>query len=442
MRITAADLAQVVAGTVIGPDVDANGVSFDSRSVVSGQLFVAVMGERDGHMFVADAFSAGATIALVARSRGVDLSGIVGTLVEVDDTLSALNAYALHRRRTLSTVGNRVVGITGSAGKTSTKDFLVAALSSTHPRTHGAYRSFNNDIGVPVTVLDAPDECDALVLEMGMRGFGEIARLCAVAEPIIGLVTIVGDAHSDLVGGIDGVAEAKSELIRSLPDNGIAVLNADDERVRAMASLCRGTVVLYGISDDADVKLDVISVDEEGRCVVRVTHAGETAEFLVPVAGRHMALNAVGAIAAAVACGVALRDAVGAVADSAITNQRMQWKTGSSGVRVLDDSYNANSASMEAAIRTLASVPASHRVAVLAPMAEIADAEVAHGRVADLCRDLGIELIAVDTDLYGVAPVSVGDAVAMLAGVDTETAVLVKGSRAYRMEEVVEGLVG
>jgi UDP-N-acetylmuramoyl-tripeptide--D-alanyl-D-alanine ligase len=438
MRITSADLAQAVGGTVHGPEVVAHGVSFDSRAVHSGQLFVAIVGDLDGHEFVSDAFDSGAALALVQRGRSPQSA----STVEVDDTLAALNAYALHRRRLMPKVGGRVVGITGSAGKTSTKDFLLSALRSDYPLAHGAYKSFNNDIGVPVTILNASDECEALVLEMGMRGEGEIARLCSVAEPHIALITVVGDAHSERVGGIEGVARAKSELVASIPADGVAVLNADDERVRAMASKCRGRVVLYGTSSDADVRMVIDSVDASGCCLITLYSGPSQGSLRVPVPGEHMAMNATGAVAAALACGVSLEKAALGVQSSVLTHQRMEWTTATSGARILNDSYNANSSSMEAALRTLATVPAQRRIAVLAPMAEIADPKAAHLRIADLCRSLDIELVPCETHLYGQPSNSLEEIIGALGDLDGDTAILVKGSRAFQMERVVSSLVG
>jgi UDP-N-acetylmuramoyl-tripeptide--D-alanyl-D-alanine ligase len=437
MRITSADLAHVVGGTICGPEAEANGVSFDSRVVEQGQMFVAMVGERDGHDYVADALSSGAHLALVQRGRSPQS---VST-VEVDDTLTALNAYALHSRRHMPMVNGRVVGITGSAGKTSAKDFLLAALKTTYPSAHGAYKSFNNDIGVPVTILNAADNCEALVLEMGMRGAGEIARLCSIAEPIIALITIVGDAHSELVGGIEGVARAKSELVAAVPVHGTAVLNADDSRVRAMAAICKGHVVLYGTSPDANVRLVIDSVDDAGCCSVTVSHESDQVSLRVPVPGEHMAMNATGAIAAALCCGVGLTNAALGVQSSILTHQRMEWTTAKNGARILNDSYNANSSSMEAALRTLAAVPAQRRIAVLAPMAEIANPETAHMRISQLCESLGVELMACDTTLYGCESRSLENIVHALRSLDADSAILVKGSRAFQMERVVDSLV-
>jgi UDP-N-acetylmuramoyl-tripeptide--D-alanyl-D-alanine ligase len=232
MRFRSSEVAAATGGRMHGPDVWIDGASFDSRTLRPGSLFVPIVAARDGHDHIAGALSAGAAASLTSRPVGsLDLpSG--STVIEVADTAAALMALAAWGR---SRRPDRVVGVTGSVGKTSTKDLLAAILASTL-RTAASPRSFNNEQGLPVTILDSPDDTEALVLEMGMRGLGEIARLCAVARPTVGIVTVVGAAHTERLGGVDGVARAKAELVEALDPGGVAVLNADDPRVRAMAS--------------------------------------------------------------------------------------------------------------------------------------------------------------------------------------------------------------
>jgi UDP-N-acetylmuramoyl-tripeptide--D-alanyl-D-alanine ligase len=259
MRMTASEVAFAAHGTLTGPDVEANGISFDSRSLVAGQAFVAVGAERDGHEFCQDAISRGASFLLVNHGKQID--GV--TCVEVDNTLDALAFIGTYLRQKLSAqLQNRVVGITGSVGKTSTKDLVLAVLSGGFTQVHGPEKSLNNDIGVPVTIANAPDGCDALVLEMGMRGFGEISRLCAIGQPIIGVITEIGDAHSSRVGGIEGVVRAKAELVRSLPANGIAIVNADSVNAMRTVIGIEARVVTFGSQEGADVIWSVHSVDE------------------------------------------------------------------------------------------------------------------------------------------------------------------------------------
>jgi UDP-N-acetylmuramoyl-tripeptide--D-alanyl-D-alanine ligase len=436
MRITASAVAGCTGGRVVGGDAEADGLSFDTRTLVPGEAFVALVAARDGHDFLPAAAAAGAAFAMVARGRAVE--GLV--CVEVDDTLDALAAVGRMCRDRLD--GVPVVGITGSAGKTSTKDFVLSVLRAGLGNVHGAHKSFNNDVGVPVTLASTPDGVRAVVVEMGMRGHGEIARLCSVARPTVGIVTVVGDAHSDRVGGIEGVAQAKTELPSSLPADGTAVLNGDDARVAAMAGATRAGVVTYGTSAGNDVRVVTTSVDEEGRHTVDISNDGRTASVRVGVPGAHMAMNACAAVAAGIVLGIALDTAVAAVGNVELAGQRMQWRTAPSGARILDDTYNANSASMEAALRTLAAVDADERFAVLGAMAEVEDPASAHRAVAATADALGIVLLPLETDLYGSPAMSLGQIVPRLAGIGPSTVVLVKGSRSSRTERVADALAG
>ena len=438
MRITASEVAVCAGGTVIGGDATANGISFDSRSLEASQAFVAIVAGRDGHGFVDDARARGAAFAIVNKGRAVE--GF--PCVEVEDTAAAVTAVGLMcRGRLESTAQGRIIGVTGSAWKTSTKDFIRAVLGSGFRHPHAAHKSFNNDMGVPVTLANAPDGCDAIMMEMGMRGFGEITRLCDVGRPEIGVVTIVGDAHGDRVGGIEGVARAKSELVRALPAHGTAVLNGDDPRVAAMASVSPARVVTYGQGEACTVRYSVVGVDGDGRCTVEFLHDGVTSRSTLTVPGPHMASNACAAVAVGVVCGVPLPTAVGSLRDVEPAGQRVQWRTSRSGMRILDDTYNANPSSMIAALHTLRASSAAGHVAVLGMMAEITEPEQSHRRVWQHACDLDIDVIALETGLYGPAPSSVEDAVRTVAGLGADVAVLVKGSRSARTERVVDALL-
>ena len=242
MRFRSSEAADATCGRLHGSDVWIEGASFDSRSLRPGSLFVPIIADRDGHDYIADAFSAGAAASLTSRPVGSLGLPPSSTMIEVDDTAAALmtlGAWARSRRP------DTVVGITGSVGKTSTKNLLAATLA-TSLRTAASPRSFNNEQGLPVTILDSPDDTEVMVLEMGIRGLGEIDRLSAVARPSVGVVTVVGAAHAGLLGGIDGVARAKSELVKALEPTGVAVLNADDARVRAMAARTSARILTTG----------------------------------------------------------------------------------------------------------------------------------------------------------------------------------------------------
>ena len=425
MRFTASDVASATGGTLFGPDVALDGVSFDSRSLRPGQLFVALVAERDGHEFITSAMSNGAPAYLSQREPGS------GTAVVVADTAAALLRLATWARQRLTA---HVVGITGSVGKTSTKDLARAALSA-GLRTSANEKSFNNETGLPVTILNSPDDTEALVLEMGMRGFGEIARLCVIGQPTIGLVTRVAAAHTELLGGIDGVARAKSELVAALPANGLAVLNADDHRVLAMKSLASCRVLTFGRSAVADVRIDNLVLDELARPRFDLHTPWGVAAVQLAVSGEHMAANAAGAIAVAASCGVNLDAAVAAVGQAQLSPWRMEIKRSAAGAIVINDAYNANPESMRAAIETLASLRVSgRRVAVLGVMAELADPAGDHAAIVELLRQRNIELIAVGTDNYGVPARE--DAQAVISSLASNDAVLIKGSRVAGLERL------
>ena len=288
----AADVANATGGALVGQNAHLSGASFDSRSITPGQLFVPIVAERDGHDFIEAALKSGAGAYLSHRDP-VGRSAIV-----VDDTLAALlKLGAWARTRLEPTVGERVIGVTGSVGKTSTKDFIAAALSS-QLVVSASERSFNNDQGLPITLLNAADNSQALVLEMGMRGFGEIARLCSVARPTIGVVTAVAAAHTERVGDIAGVARAKAELVQALPQSGYAILNADDERVREMRMSTQAQVLTYGHHESADIRITKCDLDEMARASVVVATPWGQVSWAMSVPGAHMALNAAAAIAA------------------------------------------------------------------------------------------------------------------------------------------------
>jgi UDP-N-acetylmuramoyl-tripeptide--D-alanyl-D-alanine ligase len=293
-----------------------------------------------------------------------------------------------------------------------------------------------------VTILNAADDVQALVLEMGMRGFGEIARLCTVARPNIGVVTKVAAAHTQRVGDIDGVARAKSELVKALDASGFAILNADDDRVVAMQSITSARVITYGVAPTADVRMTSCVLDERACASVTVESPWGRASWKMNVPGEHMAHNAVGAIAVAGVMGLDLQRAADAIEKSVLSEMRMQHRTARSGALIIDDSYNANPASMTAALHALSATTASRRIAVLGVMAELSDPERDHLQISRLAKQLDIDLIAVDTDMYEVQSRTRDEVVAMLSAIENTAAILIKGSRVVQLEKLVSLLVG
>lgn len=430
MRILASEAAEAIGGRLSGPDVRFEGASFDSRTLRVGQLFVPIVAERNGHEFIGVAVGAGAPAVLASEPVPQD---VAPTTIEVADTSRALLALAQWGRRRLDA---KVVGVTGSVGKTSTKDLIAAALSA-GLRTTANERSFNNEQGLPVTILDAPDDTQALVLEMGMRGFGEIARLCEVGRPDIGVVTIVGHSHTELLDGLEGVARAKRELVETLPTTGTAILNADDDRVAAMAAYTGAEVLTYGAA--GDVRVFDVELDDRARARFSVESPWGSGRAELAVSGAHMVGNAAAAIAVAGVLGVDLGPAIEALSTATLSAMRMEVSVAPSGATVINDAYNANPTSMLAALDALVAVEARRRVAILGLMAEIDDAERAHAEVAAYAAERGIELIAAGTDLYGIA--AADDPVAAAGNVGDGDAVLVKASRSAGLERVAELLL-
>lgn len=452
MRFTLDEIAGATGGVLTGagggvdPDPVATGAATDSRLIMPGEMFVAVVAERDGHDFVAAAFEAGASVALVSRVPDER----TGPLIVVDDTVSALGRLARSARARLDA---KVAAVTGSSGKTTTKDLLAQVLGRSRPTARSPL-SHNNELGVPLAVVNAPEESRALVLEMGARARGHVADLCVIGEPDIGVVTNVGEAHLATFGDLDGVARAKSELIAALPAHGAAVLNSADPRVAAMAGISAapvwrfGPVPSPGSGPAPDVAYDSVALDADLRPRMRLHTPFGRIEVVLAMRGLHQVANAAAAAAAALAMGSDL-DSVSDGLSTAITGPwRMDVRRGPSGALVINDSYNANPGSMEAALHTLAAAPARRRVAVLGPMLELGEqSPAAHGRIASLARAAGIEIVAVATDWYGTGDaVSVVDGASAVPGHLGDLAegdvVLVKASRAAGLEAVALELAG
>jgi len=436
VHFRASEVAEAVGGELLGPDVQIDGASIDSRSVRPGQLFVPIVAERDGHDFIKSALDGGATAYLSSR---VDPVG--GTAIRVADTALALADLG---RAVRARVPDRVVGITGSVGKTSTKDLLAGVLRTTY-RTAASEKSFNNELGLPITLAAAADDVEAVVLEMGARGVGHIDLLCSIAKPTVGVITRVEGVHLELFGDIESVARAKGELVESLPADGIAVLNADHRYVAAMADRTSARVLRYGLSPDVDVYASDIVLDDELRASFRLHTPWGSTEVRLGARGEHQVPNALAAAAAAGGLGVPVESMADGFLAAELSGLRMELATSSRGVTVLNDAYNANPTSMSAALRSLATLPASRRVAVLGTMAELgADSPDQHRAIALEARDLGIEVIAVAEADYGDTARHVSDVdgvSAELGDLDDGTAVLVKGSRVAALERVAQALL-
>jgi UDP-N-acetylmuramoyl-tripeptide--D-alanyl-D-alanine ligase len=417
-RIAGAAGARLVHAPLVGGEGPAR-VVIDSRAVGPGDLFVGLPGEHvDGGTFAAGALEAGAWGVLVGRSQAEGLGG--GAVIAADDPLAALQALARAWRRAL---GARVIAITGSVGKTSTKD-LTAALLAPARRVHASRANFNTEIGLPLEVLAAPDGTEVLVLEMGMRGAGQIAELAEIAEPDVGVITNIGPVHLELVGSLEGVAQAKGELLLGLREGGTAVIPAGEPRLEAM--LRPGLeVVRFGAGDPLP----------EG--------------LVLPFTSAHMLLNAHAAVAAARAVGV---EPTGAV-ELRLSPLRGELVELPGGATVVNDCYNANPLSMRAALDDLAAQsPPGRRIAVLGDMLELGpDERVLHREIGAHAAASGIELLVTVGPLaaemaapFGGETVAAGSAAeaaeALRGRLRAGDLVLVKASRGVGLEAVAEAL--
>jgi UDP-N-acetylmuramoyl-tripeptide--D-alanyl-D-alanine ligase len=463
IALALAEIAAAIGGrldAVPDPDITVTGpVGSDSRSVEPGGLFVAVPGERvDGHDFAAEAVRGGALAVLAQRPVGVPA-------VVVDDTVRALGDLA---RAVLDRLSPRpaVVGVTGSSGKTSTKDLLAQVLALRGPVV-APPGSYNTEIGVPLTVLSADESTRTLVLEMGARGAGHIAYLCEIARPDVGVVLNVGSAHLGEFGGRDAIARAKAELVEALAPVGTAVLNGDDPLVRQMAGTTTAQVQMFGESVHADVRADEIVLDGAGRASFTMVTPSGTAPVRLSVVGEHQVWNALAAATAAIALGLEPVAVAAALSEArALSRWRMEVVDRTDGLTVINDAYNANPESMRAALKSLVAIGRDRRTwAVLGEMRELGDVSAAeHAALGRTAARLGVDrVVAVGEAAHAISSgvvAEVGaegersdvtsvswveDAASALQLVRGSSApgdvVLVKASRAAGLETVAEALV-
>ena len=447
--LTLAEVADAVGGElhdVPDPKVPVTGdVELDSRRIRPGGLFVALAGERvDGHEHAAGAVGAGAVGVLAARPVGVPAV----VVPDVPAALAELARAVLDRLPDIT-----VVGLTGSSGKTSTKDLLAQLLAELGP-TVAPPGSFNNELGHPYTVLRSTVDTRYLVLEKSARGIGHVAWLTRIARPRIGVVLNVGTAHLGEFGSRQNIALAKGELVEALPADGVAVLNADDPLVLAMADRTAARVVTVGLADSADVRAADVTLDERGTPSYELVTATGSVPVTLAVHGEHQVGNSLAAAAVALELGMplpAVADALGRA--RALSRWRMEVTERPDGVLVVNDAYNANPESMAAALRALTTMARGRRSwAVLGEMAELgASAADEHRRVGELTAELGVDrVVVVGPDaqrLYAAAregAVHVDDADAAIAllraQLRPEDVVLVKASRSAGLERVALAL--
>ena len=441
MRLSA--IALWTHGRVMGADIDVTGVAIDTRKLAPGDLFVAFKGDHvDGHDYLAQAAARGASAALVSRKIDSELPQVLVNDVELalGDLASAVRAQR----------NARVIGITGSNGKTTVKT-LTASILSLHGRTHVNSGSYNNEIGLPLTLLAMPADAQYAVLEMGAGKPGDITYLAAIARPDIGLVNIIAPAHLERMGSVEGVAETKGALYQALPADGVAIINADDAFARFFSGLA-GTrrVLSFGLEHKADVGADIIEQRVDGSRFVLSTPIGD-AEVALPLSGRHNVANALAATAIALALDVPLATIVAGLEQASAVEGRLKREVMSGGWTLIDDSYNANPSSMAAAIDTLA-LASGERWLVLGDMAELgADACALHAEVGAHARKRGIEhlfavgpLTTAAVEAFGAQGEHFENKPALIAALQSRlhsgVTCLIKGSHSAGMEQVVAEL--
>jgi UDP-N-acetylmuramoyl-tripeptide--D-alanyl-D-alanine ligase len=436
------DVALWTNGVLRGADIDVPAVFTDTRAPQAGALFVALKGENfDAHDFVASAKEGGAAAALVTREVDVDLPQVI-----VADTQAALGdlASAVRAQRRA-----RVVGITGSNGKTTVKT-LLASILKLHGRTHVNAGNLNNEIGLPLSMLAMPEDTQYAVLEMGAGKPGDIAYLAAIARPEIGLVNNIAPAHLERMGTLEGIAETKGAIYSALPPSGVAVVNADDAFATAfIARSGTRNVISFGLEHDAEVSAKIHALGTDSRFQLH-TPAGDI-EIALALPGRHNVMNALAATAAALALDVPLATIQQGLQSAPPVKGRLQRYAMPGGWTLVDDSYNANPGSSAAAIATLMSEPGDAWL-VLGDMRELGkDAVALHAHIGRLAREHGVarlyavgELSAAAAQAFGKSGRHFANQLELIAAVRTDVhagvRVLVKGSRGSAMERVVHAL--
>lgn len=468
-HLTLADVIEGLTGNRIEAPQPISQVAIDSRQVQEGSLFMALPGERfDGHQFVAQAFNQGAIAAIIHQP----VAGYQGQLIEaggpfpegwmletplcikVEDSLKGLQQLAAFWRKKFEP---RVVGVTGSVGKSTTKELIWSVLS-TRFNTLKSQGNYNNEIGLPLTLLQLGAEHERVVLEMGMYDLGEITTLCDIAQPHVGIITNVGPVHLERLGTIERIAQAKSELVQALPPQGAAILNYDDPLVRPMAGQTQAAVFTYGLSTEADLwASDVASAGLEG---IRFTfhYGSEAIHAHLPLLGRHSVHTALRATLTGLVEGLAWEEIISGLQSLPSSAQlRLVAVAGPNGSTLLDDSYNASPASTIAALNLLDDLAASRKIAVLGDMMELGSyEEEGHRKVG--CRAAGVvdllvvigpraRYIAAEAEACGLAPDTIVTlennqaAVAYLEKIlEPQNIVLIKGSLSRKMGEIVTGL--
>lgn len=459
-------IAEILDADLYGSDTAVfTGCTIDSRQVTQGNMFVAILGEKaDGHSFIDKAFSAGADIVIGERTRLIeeDLRIPSGkALLAVDHSVQAMQKLAKNWCALLSIP---VVGITGSNGKTTTKD-MVAAVLATKYKIHKNKENYNNEIGVPLTILNSPSDTEILVLEMGMRGLGQIRELTEICRPSVGVITNIGTAHIELLGSRENIAKAKWELVDSLGKSGTAILNSEDFFSSKLAQRTDCPKIFYGIEGkytEPDVKGSSLSVSGKLGTKFVVDHQGNQEAVDLPLPGEHNVLDALAAIAVGIYFDISLQMAAESLEGLTLSRMRLDISDGILGSVIIDDTYNANPDSMKASLAILAQRGGEKTVAVLGEMYELGDSAASgHREVGEEAARLKINRLVTVGDLAQGIARGAGDAGLPEDRIDVcsdceqatekvreiieelgaDTWVLIKGSRGMKMEVITKKLL-
>lgn len=463
-------VADLLQGKLSGDSqIKAWGCSVDSRLVKEGNLFFALLGEKvDGHDYIKAAWQKGATVVIAEKERLKHRQDIVipegKALIQVESGLAAMQSLA---RAWSQRLGAKVVGITGSNGKTTTKDMVAAVLGQKY-RVHKNLENQNNELGLPMTILNAPENTEILILEMGMRGLGQIDFLCSIARPDIGVITNIGTTHMELLGSQENIAQAKWELIEALPAEGFAVLNGEDQWSVKKAKGDSHKVLFYGLEGKYHaLNLQAMNLTPFGTLGTRFqvregnkSHVPVTVEL--PLPGEHNVLDALAALSVGILLNVPLEDGCHGLGTMELSKMRLELHPGIYASTLISDVYNANPTSMKASLQVLRERGGASTLAILGEMYELGEASLeGHYDVGQAVADLGItelitvgklaEEIARGAQEKGLSPLrihsfperegAIQKAQEVLAHCDQGTWVLIKASRGMKMEEVTKALL-
>ncbi len=445
MYLKLSELAIYVQGKLLGADVIYTGFSIDSRHIKPGQLFIAIVGDRfDGHNFVELAKQRGAVAALVDRPMESDLP-----LLQVVDTRKALGAMATHHRHHFSIP---IIALTGSCGKTTTKEMIVAILHESGSVLTN-HKNFNNEIGVPLTLLNLTAQHRYAVIEMGANHRGEIASLSQMTSPDVALITNIEPAHLQGFGSMAGIAQAKAEIFSGLATKGVAIINADDNFSDTwQQQLVPYRVLRFGLSHKADFSATLIQVDAQGKAsFILQTPSGEACSIGLTLPGQHHVMNALAAAAAASQLGARLVEIKAGLEKIQPVPGRINIITTKNGATLIDDSYNANPGSVAVALKLLAHYPGRH-IFVMGDMGELGEnADRYHREIGQLAKELNVEevytcgtLSALTAEEFGVNATHYTHQEALISALklrlQNKVTMLIKGSRSARMDQVVAAL--